>query len=300
MKVERIEHSTHFISAISAKLSDYGQLTKIRLSASVVFSSGLGFLLGTSGEINWWGFFMICLGGILTTGASNAINQVIEKDFDKMMERTKNRPLPAERMTPIEAILFAGASAVIGIGILWIYFNQLAALFSAVALISYAFIYTPMKRFSPAAVYIGAVPGALPPLIGYVAATNTLTVFSGALFLLQFIWQLPHFWAIAWVAYDDYIRAGYKLLPSREGRNRFSAMQNIIYIIILFPVSLIPMWLGMSGPVSAVILILADAVFLYQAIKLYRTCSMSAAKQFMFGSFIYLPIVLLALFLDKI
>ncbi len=300
MKAERLEHTTDFFSAIKAKISDYGQLMKFRLSALVVFSSGLGFLMGTAGNINWWDLFMICLGGLLTTGASNAINQTIEKDFDRMMQRTMNRPLPAERMTPIEAMLFAGASAVTGIGILWIHFNQLAALFSAVALISYAFIYTPMKRFSPIAVYMGAIPGALPPLIGYVAATNTLTEFAGALFLLQFIWQLPHFWAIAWVAYDDYMKAGYKLLPSREGRNKFSAMQNIIYILILFPVSLIPMRLGMSGSVSAVILILADAVFLYQAINLYRKCSMSAAKQLMFGSFIYLPIALLALYFDKL
>jgi protoheme IX farnesyltransferase len=195
--------------------------------------------------------------------------------------------------------LFAGIFGVLGITILWIYFNQLAALFSAIALMSYAFIYTPLKRVSPVAVFVGAIPGALPPLIGYVAATNTLTAQAGALFLIQFVWQFPHFWAIAWVAYDDYMKAGYKLLPSREGRNKFSAMQNILYILVLLPVSLLPMKLGMTGMISAVILMVVGCVFLYQAINLYRKCTVEAAKQLMFGSFFYLPIAQLALYFDR-
>src|SRR6185369_9057421 len=169
-KTERIE----FTSLISAKLKDYAQLMKFRLSMLVVFSSGIGYLMGLTGVINWQGFIMICIGGMLTSGASNALNQVIEKDFDRLMKRTANRPLPTERMTSIEALLFAGILAVSGIGTLWIYFNEAAALLSAVALLTYAFIYTPLKRFSPIAVYVGAIPGALPPMIGYVAATNLL------------------------------------------------------------------------------------------------------------------------------
>lgn len=299
MQTENAEHLS-FTTAVTAKVRDYAQLIKFRLSALVAFSAGMGYLMGSSGNINWSDFLLISFSGLFTAGASNALNQVIEKDFDRMMERTKNRPLPTERMTTIEAILFAGILSVTGIGILWIHFNQLAALFSAIALMSYAFIYTPLKRFSPVAVFVGAFPGALPPLIGYVAITNTLDVYAGVLFFIQFIWQLPHFWAIAWVAYDDYMKAGYKLLPSHEGRNKYSAMQNVIYILILLPACLLPLLIGMSGIVSAVILQLLTLAFLYQAINLYRTCSMKAAKQLMFGSFFYLPLVLLALYFDKL
>ncbi len=274
-------------------------LVKLRLSMLVVFSSGITYLFAVSGQINWFYFSMLCIGGMLTTGASNAINQVIEKDFDKLMHRTMNRPLPTERMNNIEALLIAGLMGVSGITILWIYFNQLSALFAALALLSYAFIYTPLKRFSSIAVFVGAIPGALPPLIGYVSATGSLDLIAISLFGIQFMWQFPHFWAIAWVAFDDYNRAGYKLLPSREGRNKFSALQNIVYILVLIPVSLLPFALGVTGIISAVISVLCGIVFLLQAIKLYRDCEISSAKQLMFGSFFYLPIVQLALYFDK-
>jgi protoheme IX farnesyltransferase len=285
--------------AINSKFKDIAMLVKLRLSMLVVFSSGITYLFAVSGQINWFYFSMLCIGGMLTTGASNAINQVIEKDFDKLMHRTMNRPLPTERMNNIEALLIAGLMGVSGITILWIYFNQLSALFAALALLSYAFIYTPLKRFSSIAVFVGAIPGALPPLIGYVSATGSLDLIAISLFGIQFMWQFPHFWAIAWVAFDDYNRAGYKLLPSREGRNKFSALQNIVYILVLIPVSLLPFALGVTGIISAVISVLCGIVFLLQAIKLYRDCEISSAKQLMFGSFFYLPIVQLALYFDK-
>ena len=205
-RTERIE----ITSLLVARLKDYAQLMKFRLSMLVVFSSGIGYLMGLTGAINWQGFVMICIGGMLTAGASNALNQVIEKDFDRLMKRTANRPLPTERMTSIEALLFAGILAVSGIGVLWIYFNEAAALLSAIALLTYAFIYTPLKRFSPIAVYVGAIPGALPPMIGYVAATNLLNEQASLLFLIQFFWQLPHFWAIGWVGYEEYLHAPLK------------------------------------------------------------------------------------------
>ncbi len=292
--------TVNIAQGISAKLKDYAALVKFRLSLLVVFSSGIGFLFAGYSSINWFLFSMICLGGFFTTAASNAINQVIEKDFDALMSRTQNRPLPTERMNSIEALLIAGISAVLGIGILWIYFNQLAALFAAVALISYAFIYTPLKRYSPVAVFIGAIPGALPPLIGYVAATDRLDQVALILFGIQFFWQFPHFWAIAWVAFDDYMKAGYRLLPSSEGRTKFSALQNIIYILVLIPISLVPFAIGLTGWLSAIIIFVTGLVFLYQSIQLYAECSVAAARRLMFGSFFYLPIVQLALLFDRI
>lgn len=285
---------------VASKLKDYAALVKFRLSLLVVFSSGIGYLFATSSTTDWLMFTLLCLGGFFTTSASNAINQVIEKDFDALMTRTQNRPLPTERMNSIEALLVAGITAVLGIGILWIYFNQLAALFAAVALLTYAFIYTPLKRYSSVAVFVGAIPGALPPLIGYVAATDRLDQVALILFGIQFFWQFPHFWAIAWVAFDDYMKAGYRLLPSSEGRTKFSALQNIIYILVLIPVSMIPFALGITGWISAVIILLTGLVFLYQSIQLYAECSIAAARRLMFGSFLYLPIVQLALLFDRI
>ena len=293
---ERIEIS----SLIVAKLKDYAQLMKFRLSMLVVFSSGIGYLMGLTGSVNWQGFIMICVGGMLTSGASNALNQVIEKDFDRLMKRTANRPLPTERMASIEALLFSGVLAVSGIGILWIYFNEAAALLSAIALLTYAFIYTPLKRYSPIAVYVGAIPGALPPMIGYVAATNLLNEQASLLFLIQFFWQLPHFWAIGWVGYDEYMRAGFKLLPSNEGRSKASAMQTVFSVVVLIAISALPYYFGFTGFISMLIVVAAGLVFLLQSVNLYRQCSISAARQLMFGSFFYLPIVQLALYFDKL
>jgi protoheme IX farnesyltransferase len=289
-----------FHSLIIARLKDYAQLMKFRLSVLVVFSSGIGYLMGMNGEINWAGFTMICLGGMLTAGASNTLNQVIEKDFDRLMKRTANRPLPTERLNSIEAILLAGILAVSGLGIIWYNFNQAAALLSAIALLSYAFIYTPLKRFSPIAVFVGAVPGALPPMIGFVAATNLLNEQAALLFLIQFFWQLPHFWAIGWVAYDDYMRAGFKLLPSKDGQSKSSAFQTVFSVLVLILISVLPFLFGFAGIISTIIIVAAGIVFLLQAIKLYRHCTISAARQLMFGSFFYLPIVQLALYFDKI
>ncbi len=287
-------------SVIISKLKDYGQLTKFRLSLLVVFSSAIGFLIAADGHWQLPQLILFLAGGFLVTGASNALNQVIEKDFDRLMNRTMKRPLPDERMSVMEALLTAGIFAVGGLLIFLLYFNELAAILSALALLSYAFIYTPLKRFSSVAVFVGAIPGALPLLIGVVSATGTFTVIGIALFAIQFIWQFPHFWAIAWVSNDDYVRAGYHLLPSKEGRTKFSALQNVLYILALIPVSLVPAWLGLTGWISAIIVLLCGVVFLYQSFLLYKECSVSAARKLMFGSFFYLPIVQLALYFDRI
>lgn len=286
--------------SLSGKLKDYALLTKVRLAALVVFSSAIALAMASDGHASWLDIAMICLGGFLTTGASNALNQVIEKDFDLLMNRTMNRPLPQERMSVIEALLVAGVMGVGGIGLLWIYFNQLAALFAALALLSYAFIYTPMKRYSPVAVVVGAVPGALPPLIGWVAATGHLEMGALAMFAIQFVWQFPHFWAIAWVSHDDYTRAGYKLLPSAEGRNKSSALQTLIVTALILPVGFWPLYLGIAGWMSASVVTAAGLFFFLQSVELYRTCSTQAARRLMFGSFFYLPVVQLALYFDHL
>lgn len=266
----------------------------------VIFSSVIGFLMAADGNWEWPSMLLLILAGFLTTASSNALNQVIEKDYDRLMKRTSNRPLPAERMTNAEALLAAGIFGVAGITIFWVYFNQLAALFSAIALLSYAFIYTPLKRFSPVAVLVGAIPGALPPLIGWVSATGLLSPIAFALFGIQFMWQFPHFWAIAWVGHDDYMRAGYKLLPSKEGRSKFSAVQIMLYILVLIPVSLVPAWMEISGISSAIIVLVCGIVFLVQSVALFRQCSNEAARKLMFGSFFYLPIVQLAIYFDRL
>ena len=285
---------------MTGKLRDYLQLIKFRLSLLVVFSSVIGFLMAANGNWEWPRLLLMIFAGFLTTASSNAINQVIEKDYDRLMSRTANRPLPTERMSVMEALLAAGVFGVGGILIFWIYFNQMAALFSALALLSYAFIYTPLKRFSPVAVFVGAIPGALPPLIGWVSASGHLSTVALVLFGIQFMWQFPHFWAIAWVAHDDYLKAGYKLLPSKEGRTKFSALQIMFYILALIPISLLPALFKISGITSAVIALLCGLVFLFQSISLFRNCSIGAARKVMFGSFFYLPIVLLAIYFDRI
>ena len=299
-RIEITNAEASFHQAVGSKLKDYALLTKVRLSLLVVFSSAVGYAMATGGNMDWLSMTVICLGGFLTTGASNALNQVIEKDFDKLMTRTADRPLPQERMTVIEALLIAGLMGVAGIGLLWIYFNALAALFAALALFSYAFIYTPLKRYSPIAVAVGAVPGALPPLIGWVAATGTLGMEAIVLFAIQFLWQFPHFWAIAWVSHDDYTRAGYKLLPSEEGRDKSSALQTLIFTALLFVSGFWPFYLGFAGTMSLVVVTGVGLFFLLQAVELYRSCTTSAARRLMFGSFLYLPVVQLALYFDHI
>ncbi len=295
MLTEGTEEREAIYTGIGQKVKDYILLTKLRLSLLVIFSSAIGYLMVPHVGIDWIKICWLLLGGLLTTSGSNALNQVSEKDYDKLMTRTANRPLPTGRMSVTEALLAAGICGVGGILILWYNFNVMAALLSAVALLSYAFIYTPLKRISPIAVFVGAIPGALPPLIGWVAATGSISNEALILFAIQFLWQFPHFWAIAWVCYDDYIKAGFKLLPSKEGRNKFSALQNIVYILVLIPVSIIPMSLHMTSWVSTGIVLFAGVLFLIPAIKLYRECTMKAARQLMFMSFFYLPIVQLAL-----
>lgn len=293
-------HQASIANIIAAKISDYKQLVKFRLASIVVFSAGMGYLLAVDGIIPWGSIVLVMLGGFLITGSANALNEIIEKDYDKLMTRTAGRPLPTNRMSTVEALLVAGIAGVAGIFILAYYFNYLSALIGALSLLTYAFIYTPLKRISNIAVFVGAIPGALPPMIGWVAYTGTIGLEAFVLFSIQFLWQFPHFWAIAWVSHEDYQKAGFQLLPASEGRSRTSAFYAMVYVLFLLPVSLFPYFMGMSGLVSAIIIFLVGVLFLIQSIQLYTSVDNKSAVRLMLGSFLYLPVVLLALVIDKL
>ena len=216
------------------------------------------------------------------------------------MKRTAMRPLPTGQLSVTEAILFMVLLAVSGLALLGLYFNMLTAALSLLGLVLYGFVYTPLKRISPICVFVGAIPGGLPPLIGWAAATGVLGAEAWILFGIQFIWQFPHFWAIAWVLDEDYKKAGFKMLPMEGGKNLKTAIQIMIYTLVLIPLSLLPLQFGMTGTTSALIAVVCGVLFLAQTFYLMRTCSKKAAMSIMFGSFLYLPIVQIAFVLDKI
>ena len=289
-----------FFKILSLKLKDIMELTKLRLSLLVVFSAIMAYLLAIETAVVWSNVFFLFLGGFFVTASSNTVNQIIEKDLDKLMTRTQNRPLPAGRMRLVEAYMIAGITGVSGILILAFYFNTLSGLLGALALISYAFIYTPFKRISPVSVFIGAIPGSIPLLIGYTAASGTIGTIGIVLFTIQFFWQIPHFWSIAWLLDEDYKKAGYFLLPSNEGKTRNTALQNIPYLIGLLAVSTLPYILNISGIASLIVSLIAGIYFLSAGIQLATDLTDKSARKLMFASFIYLPIVFLALVIDKI
>lgn len=281
------------------KATAYFQLLKFRLSLTVAFSSAIGFILGYP-NASWLDIGLVMLGGILVTGAANIINQIIEKDLDKLMKRTSKRPLPTGSVSVTEAIVLCLILAAAGTLLLGLYFNPLAAALSLLSLVLYGFIYTPLKQISPICVFVGAIPGAMPPLIGWVAATGAIEIEAVILFGIQFFWQFPHFWAIAWVLDDDYKKAGFKMLPMAGGKNLKTAIQIMTYTLVLIPMSLLPLQFGMTGITSAMIAVVCGVLFLAQTFYLMRTCSKKAAMSIMFGSFLYLPIVQIAFVLDKI
>lgn len=287
-------------SAFAQKVSDYMLLAKFRLSFLVVFSAVIGYIFAVNGMYNITHLLWLAIGGMLVTGASNAINQIIEKDIDKLMTRTQNRPLATERMSVLEAIVAAGVFGVSGIVILTWIFNPTAGVLAAISLLTYAFVYTPLKRVSSVAVFVGAIPGALPPMIGYVCATGRIDFIAVVLFSIQFMWQFPHFWSIAWMQYNDYLKAGIMLLPSGSGKTRASAIHNVIYCIMLLLVSMIPYFFNWIGLVANLVIVASGVVFFWMAWNHYRQCEDKTAKILMFGSFLYLPVMQLALVLGKL
>lgn len=275
------------------------ELLKFRLAALVTFSGAIGYGLGAK-TTEWPELVLFCLAAIGITGSANIINQIIEKDLDKLMKRTKNRPLPSGRLTVQEAAIWAILLGVMAMYIFLVYFNLRAGLISLLSLILYGFVYTPLKRVGPIAAFVGAFPGAFPPMIGWVAATNHFGLEPGILFAIQFFWQFPHFWAIAWVLDEDYRKAGFRLLPSSGGKDSKTTIQIVIYTLFLLPVGWLPYELGMTGINSALVATVFGILFLAQTFHLMRKCNDKTALQLMFGSFIYLPVVQIAFLLDKI
>ncbi len=281
-------------------LQDFKMLVKFRLSLTVVFSSAMGFLIASPGSWSWFSLLMLSLGGFLVTGAANILNQVLEKDYDRLMQRTAQRPLATGRMRVSEAVLLAGIMALFGVTML-AWFNPWTAFLGMVALMLYAFVYTPLKRIGPVAVFVGAIPGALPTLIGAAAAEGFISALGASLFAIQFFWQFPHFWSIAWLGHDDYIRAGYRLLPDGgEERRTTTGLYAFFYALPLVPLGFAPWMTGATGLVSGAIIAILSVGYAAMGWGLYRRNDRKSALQLMFYSFMFIPVALVALWTDKI
>lgn len=294
-----IENS--FTDFLILRIGAYKDLIKFRLSALVTFSAVFGFILGDSGVVfSWVKFFALMVGGFLISGASGAANEIWERDIDKLMKRTENRPLPLNLISLKEAYWFTSIIALAGIVILWLFTNPLTTVLGVLSMVLYVFVYTPLKRVGPIAVFVGAIPGAMPPLLGWTAATGSISHEALIIFGIQFIWQFPHFWAIAWVSDEDYKRAGFKLLPSGGQKDLNTAIQIMIYTLFLLPLGLLPTYFGLTGINSGIVATICGVLFLAQTFSLMKDCSRQSALKIMFGSFLYLPIVQIAYLLDKV
>jgi len=293
--------------------ADLSKLIKFRLTFLVVFSASITFLIGSRmqvsrGEIpgiDWGNWMILVAGGFLVTAAANCFNEIIEVDLDRLMTRTKDRPMPAGRMTTGQGLVLGLIMGMLGTWLLG-KLNLETGLLSVFSILLYAFAYTPLKRKSPIAVFVGAIPGALPPLIGYLAALGHIRHFlpvdyeiAGILFLVQFVWQFPHFWAIAWVLDEDYAKAGFRLLPTRK-KDKVSAWFVFISTIILIPVSLLPTFYQFGGYYIAGFSLIASLVFAWLALKLVVKLDVESARKVMFCSFFYIPLVQLILLFDFI
>lgn len=292
-----ISNSASF--ALASKVKDYFQLIKFTLSFTVVFSCVICYLLAPDIQFNIISVLFLFIAGILITGSANAINQTVEKDTDALMKRTANRPVAAGRMSVNEGWFFAFITGICGIVMMWVCFNFQSALLGLFSLVLYAFIYTPLKKINSISVLVGAFPGALPCLIGWVAATGKFGIGGWILFSIQFLWQFPHFWAIAWVAHKDYERAGFKLLPGKEGPTKFTALQSVIYSMLMIPVGMLPYYSYISGIISFWILLACNLSMVFLSVLLFIKMDVKAARRVMFGSYFYLVIVFLSLLLDK-
>jgi protoheme IX farnesyltransferase len=281
-------------------LSDFKEITKMRLAISVVFSSVAGYFLGAD-KIDFVVVTLLAIGGYLMVGASNAYNQIIERNLDAKMDRTKNRPLPAGRMSVPVAFSIASIFTVLGLVVLYV-INPKTAMFGAISIFLYVSIYTPLKTKTPLSVFVGAFPGAIPFMLGWVAATGKFSIEPGTLFMIQFFWQFPHFWAIGWWLFDDYKKGGFFMLPTGK-RDRGTAIQIILYTCWTILVSLIPVF-GVTGklfltPVSGVIILILGLGMLYYAIRLFKEKSAEAAKKLMFASVSYITLLQIVYVLDK-
>lgn len=277
------------------KFRDYLMLTKFRLATLVIVSAVLGYLIGVgTNPVDFVVLVSVAIGGTFITASANSLNQIYERYTDRLMERTKNRPLAADRMDITEGVVVALVTGVLGTLILWFGTNPMATILSVSSLLIYAFVYTPMKRVTPIAVFVGAIPGALPPLLGWVAASpypGTVGYEALILFFVQFMWQFPHFWAIAWRMHDDYLKAGFWLLPLRVGPGKENAAIIFFYTAMLVPTVAIPYAFDMISETTLILMEVITLIFVYCAYRLMKTCDMDDAKRLMFASFFYLPVI---------
>lgn len=281
-------------------VADFGLLVKFKLTLLVLFSAVMSFAIVSEGAVNWGSMLLLAMGGFLVTGSANALNQVLERDFDRLMPRTANRPVVTGRMSISTAVLLAGLMALLGISMLSV-FNPLTGFLGTLSLISYAFVYTPMKRSTPLAVVVGAIPGALPLIIGCVAHEGFISPTAWMLFGLQFLWQFPHFWAVAWLADEDYKKAGFYLLPSKHGeKDEITGLLSFVFCLLLVGSSVLSFLLGYVGPVATGILVVLNVYWAWHCWKLYKTCERTAARKQMFISFVHLPLSLIVLLLDRV
>lgn len=281
-------------------IRNFTEITKIRLSVSVVFSSVAGYLLGAE-TIDFYILFLLCVGGYCMVGASNVFNQIIERDLDALMHRTKDRPIPSGRMSVQTASIIGVALTIVGLVVLYV-INPKTAMFGAISIFMYVSLYTPLKTKTPLSVFVGAFPGAIPFMLGWVAATNDFGIEPGTLFMIQFFWQFPHFWAIGWFLFEDYKKGGFFMLPNGK-RNKGTAVQIVLYTVWTVLASLIPV-MGVTGrlyltPVSGVIIGLLGVGLIYYAMRLYKEQTDKAAKQLMLASVSYITLLQIIYVLDK-
>lgn len=280
-----------------SKIAEYLVFTKIRLAGLVIFSAVLGYLAGTE-SVNWITLIALTIGGSCITGSANGLNQIYERNRDSQMNRTLSRPIPQNNMSVKEGYIICIALGLLGFLLLYFFCNPLTAFLSIGSLLIYAYFYTPLKPITPLAVFVGAIPGALPPLLGFTAAQNTISFLALSWFFIQFMWQFPHFWAIAWKAHEDYLKGGFYLLPLRNGKTKENASTIFFYTLMGLPVAMIPYFFGEAGIYSTIGVFLMNIVFIYYAYLLLVKKSDQAAIKLMFASFIYLPVVQILLFIN--
>jgi len=281
-------------------VTDFGLLVKFKLTLLVLFSAVMSYAIVCEGKVDWTVMALLTFGGFMVTGAANALNQVLEREYDKLMPRTANRPVATGRMSVSKAVLLAGLMAMMGITVLS-FFNPIAGFLGTLSLMSYAFVYTPLKRSTPLSVAVGAVPGALPLIIGCAVHEGTISQMAMMLFTLQFLWQFPHFWAVAWLADDDYKKAGFYLLPSKNGeKDATTGFLSFIFCLLMVGNAVLGWTLGFVGIWATAILVALNIYWAWLCWRLYKDCSREAARKQMFMSFLHLPVSLIVILIDKI
>lgn len=284
---------------LTQSVTDFGLLVKFKLTLLVLFSAVMSYAIVCKGDVDWMTMGLLAFGGFMVTGAANALNQVLERDYDLLMTRTANRPVATGRMSVSKAVLWAGLMALAGITVLSM-FSPLTGFLGTLSLISYAFVYTPLKRSTSLSVVVGAIPGALPLIIGCVVHEGAISHTALMLFTLQFLWQFPHFWAVAWLADDDYKQAGFYLLPSKNGeKDATTGLLSFVFCLLMIGNAALGYSLGLTGGLATLVLVALNAYWARYCWKLYKECSRDAARRQMFFSFLHLPVSLIILLIDK-